>query len=77
MKKDVADFVSRCIVCQQVKVEHQKPLGILHPLPIPKWKWGTHHYGLRSWSTSYSSRLRCHLGDRGLTYQISTFSGHP
>ena len=24
MKKDIAGFVSRCLVCQQVKVEHQK-----------------------------------------------------
>ena len=39
MKKDITDFVSRCLVCQQVKVEHQKPPQALHPLPIPKWKW--------------------------------------
>ena len=39
MKNDVADFVSRCLVCQHVKAEHQKPPGTLHPLPIPKWKW--------------------------------------
>ena len=39
MKKDVAEFVSRCLVCQQVKAEHQKPLGTLQPLPIPEWKW--------------------------------------
>ena len=39
MKKDVTNFLSRCIVCQQVNAEHQKPLGTLHPLLIPKWKW--------------------------------------
>ena len=39
MKKNIAKFMSRCLVCQQVKVEHQKPLGTLHPLPIPEWKW--------------------------------------
>ena len=38
MKKNVADFVSRCLECQQVKAEHQKPFETLHPLPIPKWK---------------------------------------
>ena len=38
MKKDVADFMSRCLVCQQVKAKHQKPLKTLHPLPIPEWK---------------------------------------
>ncbi|XP_073222466.1 uncharacterized protein [Cicer arietinum] len=39
MKRDVADFVSRCLVCQQVKAEHQKPVGLLQPVEIPEWKW--------------------------------------
>ena len=39
MKKDVADFVARCLICQQIKVEHQKPAGLLKSLPIPTWKW--------------------------------------
>ena len=25
--------------CQQVKVEHQHPTGLLQPLPVPEWKW--------------------------------------
>ena len=29
MKKDVAEFVSRCLICQQVKAEHQAPTGML------------------------------------------------
>ena len=39
MKKDVANYVSQCSVCQQVKAEHQKPTGLLLPLLIPKWEW--------------------------------------
>ena len=39
MKKDVAKFVSRCLICQQVKAEHQRPAGLLQSLPIPQWKW--------------------------------------
>ena len=39
MKKDVAEFVSRCLICQQVKAEHQRPAGLLRSLPIPLWKW--------------------------------------
>ncbi|GAU50355.1 hypothetical protein TSUD_283640 [Trifolium subterraneum] len=39
MKTEIAEFVSRCIVCQQVKIEHQKPAGPLQPLEIPEWKW--------------------------------------
>ena len=38
MKNEVAEFISRCIECQQVKVEHWHPTGILQPLPIPNWK---------------------------------------
>ena len=34
MKKHVGDFVQRCIPCQQVKVEHQTPLGLLQPLEV-------------------------------------------
>ena len=29
MKKDVADFVVKCLTCQQVKVEHQRSAGTL------------------------------------------------
>ena len=39
MKKDVATFVSKCLTCQQVKFEHQRPGGQLQPLEVPKWKW--------------------------------------
>ncbi|KAL0313334.1 UNVERIFIED_CONTAM: Transposon Ty3-I Gag-Pol polyprotein [Sesamum radiatum] len=39
MKKDVTEFVAKCLTCQQVKAEHQAPAGKLHPLSIPEWKW--------------------------------------
>ena len=39
MKKDITKFVSKCLTCQQVKLEHQRPSGLLHQLPIPEWKW--------------------------------------
>ena len=39
MKRDIAEFVASCLTCQQVKAEHQKPAGLLQPLPIPEWKW--------------------------------------
>jgi hypothetical protein len=28
-----------CDVCQRVKAEHQRLVGLLHPLKIPEWKW--------------------------------------
>ncbi|KAA3473639.1 Gag protease polyprotein [Gossypium australe] len=40
MKQDIYEFVAKCLVCQQVKVEHQVPSGLLQPVMIPEWKWG-------------------------------------
>nr|GFB40203.1 retrotransposable element Tf2 [Tanacetum cinerariifolium]GFB40205.1 retrotransposable element Tf2 [Tanacetum cinerariifolium]GFB40226.1 retrotransposable element Tf2 [Tanacetum cinerariifolium] len=39
MNRVVATFVSRCLICQQVKIEHQRASGLLQPLDIPVWKW--------------------------------------
>ncbi|KAK5833666.1 hypothetical protein PVK06_017519 [Gossypium arboreum] len=39
MKRDISDFVSKCLICQQVKAEHQVPTGLLQPIMIPEWKW--------------------------------------
>nr|GEW27137.1 transposon Ty3-I Gag-Pol polyprotein [Tanacetum cinerariifolium] len=39
MKRDVAMFVSKCLICQQVKIEHQRASGLLQQLDIPVWKW--------------------------------------
>ncbi|KAL9400778.1 hypothetical protein Peur_004627 [Populus x canadensis] len=39
MRKEVAGYMAKCSICQQVKVEHRKPAGLLQPLPILEWKW--------------------------------------
>ena len=39
MKRDIAQFVAQCLVCQQVKAENQRPIRSLQPLFIPEWKW--------------------------------------
>ncbi|XP_070014647.1 uncharacterized protein [Nicotiana sylvestris] len=39
MKKDVANFVSSCLTCQQVKAKHHRPAGLLQQIKIPEWKW--------------------------------------
>jgi hypothetical protein len=39
MKRDVAEYIALCDVCNRIKAEHQKPAGLLQPLPIPEWKW--------------------------------------
>ena len=38
MKRDVAEYVLKCLTCQQVRIEHQRPGGELQPLPILEWK---------------------------------------
>ncbi|GJZ25119.1 putative reverse transcriptase domain-containing protein [Tanacetum coccineum] len=39
MKKDIAEYVSKCLTCLKVKAEHQRPSGLLQQLKIPVWKW--------------------------------------
>ena len=36
MKRDVAEFVAKCLTCQKAKAEHQKPSGTMRPLEIPE-----------------------------------------
>lgn len=39
MKCDILEFVSKCLICQQVKAEHQILFGLLQPIMILEWKW--------------------------------------
>ncbi|GKE30067.1 putative reverse transcriptase domain-containing protein [Tanacetum coccineum] len=39
MKRDIATYVSKCLTCSKVKVEHQRPSGLLQQPEIPEWKW--------------------------------------
>jgi hypothetical protein len=39
MKREVAFYIARCDICQRVKAEHQRPVGLLQPLKVPMWKW--------------------------------------
>ncbi|KAA0035225.1 DNA/RNA polymerases superfamily protein [Cucumis melo var. makuwa] len=39
MKREIADYVAKCLICQQVKPERQRPAGLLNPLPVLEWKW--------------------------------------
>jgi len=39
IKKDIAEFVYTCLVCQKLKIEHQKPSGLMQLLFVPEWKW--------------------------------------
>ena len=39
MKREIAQYISRCLTCQQVKAEYQKSAGLLQTLEVPEWKW--------------------------------------
>ncbi|GJX67937.1 reverse transcriptase domain-containing protein [Tanacetum coccineum] len=39
MRRDIAEYVNRCLTCLKVKAEHQKPSGLLQQPEIPEWKW--------------------------------------
>ena len=41
LRDEVEMYVRTCLVCQQDKVDHQLPGGLLEPLPIPQRPWET------------------------------------
>ena len=49
MKRDTADFVSKCPNCKQVKVEHQKQGGMTQEIDIPTWKWDVINMDFITW----------------------------
>jgi hypothetical protein len=39
MKREITEYIARCMECQKVKAENRHRVGLLQPLPIPEWKW--------------------------------------
>ncbi|GKB50631.1 putative reverse transcriptase domain-containing protein [Tanacetum coccineum] len=39
IKRDIAEYVSKCLTCSKNKAEHQKPSGLLQQPEILEWKW--------------------------------------
>nr|GEX13187.1 putative reverse transcriptase domain-containing protein [Tanacetum cinerariifolium] len=39
MKKDIAEYVSKCLICLKVNAEHQRHSGLLQQHEILVWKW--------------------------------------
>ncbi|KAH9670463.1 Endonuclease [Citrus sinensis] len=39
MRDDIESYVRTCLVCQQDKVDHQLPVGLLEPLPLATRPW--------------------------------------
>ncbi|XP_056695126.1 uncharacterized protein [Spinacia oleracea] len=36
MKREVAEFMSKCLTCQKVKIDHKRPMGKVQPLDVPR-----------------------------------------
>ncbi|TYJ99751.1 pol protein [Cucumis melo var. makuwa] len=64
MKREVAEFVSKCLVCQQVKAQRQKPAGLLQPLSIPEWKLTKSVHFVPGKSTTPLKGLQTAIGTR-------------
>nr|GFA40382.1 putative reverse transcriptase domain-containing protein [Tanacetum cinerariifolium] len=39
MKADITTYVRKCLTCEKVKAEHQRPSGLLQQPEIPVWMW--------------------------------------
>ena len=52
MKRDVSEFVTKCLVFQRVKAKHQVPSGLLQPIRILEWKLDPNYHGFCNWVTT-------------------------
>ncbi|GJW56829.1 putative reverse transcriptase domain-containing protein [Tanacetum coccineum] len=69
MKKDIAEYVSKCLTCLKVKAEHQRPSGLLQQLSFHMLRacvldfegsWDVHLSLVDlSYNNSYHSSVRC------------------
>jgi len=64
MKREIAEYVDRCLTCQKVKAEHQRPIGELRPLKVPTWKWDSISMDFIMGLPLSASKKKCDLGYR-------------
>ena len=57
IKRDIAKFVSKCLTCQQVKLEHQRPSGIIATITHSRVEMGHDCHGFCEWFISYVKGL--------------------
>lgn len=66
MKREISEFIAKCLTCQRVKVVHQVHSGKLYPSEIPEQKWD-------KVTVDFVSGLPLSVtGDRGQAYQIGS-----
>ena len=39
MKEEIATYVGKSMTCAKIKLEYQKPSGLLQQPDIPEWNW--------------------------------------
>ena len=39
MKREVVEYVSKCLSCHKVKIDHKRPMGKVQSLKVPRWEW--------------------------------------
>ena len=37
--KEIKEYMGKCLTSENVKAEHQRPVGEMIPLEIPTWMW--------------------------------------
>ena len=70
MKKDIAEYVSKCLVCQQVKDPRQKTAGLLQPLSGMEME--KYCYGLHCRPTQDTKGLHDNLGNYRSSDKVDT-----
>ena len=52
MKREIAEYVAKCAICQQVKVKHQRQAGELRTISSDsRMEMREYHYGFCIWVT--------------------------
>ncbi|GJR25041.1 putative reverse transcriptase domain-containing protein [Tanacetum coccineum] len=61
MKKDIAEYVNKCLTCSKIKAEHQKPSGLLQQPEIPELTKSVHFLPIREdfKMESYHKSVKC------------------
>nr|GEW63292.1 hypothetical protein [Tanacetum cinerariifolium] len=74
MKADIATYVRKCLTCLKVKVEHQKPSGLLVQPEIPQWNVSSILVCILLLSHSSPSYLRTAISNYGVSLGFPTQS---
>ncbi|GKD89444.1 reverse transcriptase domain-containing protein [Tanacetum coccineum] len=77
MKAEIATYVSKCLTCAKVKIEYQKPSGLLVQPEISQWKWEniTMDFVTKLPRTAVGQETIC-VTPRKFPVSIPTHSGH-